>query len=168
MPTESDITKKIIAALKKEVGGLWWKIHGGPHQAKGLPDIVGCYQGLFYGIEVKKPEKRRNVTELQAFTLSQIRVRGQGLSTVVTSPKEAVEFVTKTSTLKGPWRLTVEADRVSKEAIAILSSQPGSWITTKPTKICIQYPSIVAALEIQDRLEKADVDGEVELVYAGA
>ena len=38
----------------------------------GIPDIVGCYKGLFFAIEVKAPGKLRNVTALQRMQINQI------------------------------------------------------------------------------------------------
>lgn len=39
-----------------EVEGGWWvKIHGSAFQQAGIPDILGCYTGLFIAIEVKCP-----------------------------------------------------------------------------------------------------------------
>lgn len=49
---ETKLVEKIIDRLKAE-GGFWVKIHGGPMQQTGIPDIVGCYKGKFIGIEVK-------------------------------------------------------------------------------------------------------------------
>ena len=37
-------------------GGLCYKIHGGDlYQETGIPDLLCCYKGLFFGIEVKDP-----------------------------------------------------------------------------------------------------------------
>lgn len=31
------------------------KVHGGPYQDKGTPDLLACYKGVFIAIEVKTP-----------------------------------------------------------------------------------------------------------------
>lgn len=85
--SESTITKGILKMLKKDYPGTWYKIHGGPYQERGIPDIIGCHQGVFCGIEVKKPEKRSNTTTYQEDQLSSIHESG-GLSGVVTSIEE--------------------------------------------------------------------------------
>ena len=51
---ETALVKKMMMHL--EAGGGWWvKIHGSPFQRAGIPDIIGCYQGMFIGIEAKMP-----------------------------------------------------------------------------------------------------------------
>lgn len=56
---ESEIQRDIIKYLKK-LPGLWlFKVCGGSTMQKaGVPDIIGCYQGQFFAIEVKRPGKR--------------------------------------------------------------------------------------------------------------
>jgi Holliday junction resolvase len=54
-------------------GGYWRKIHGGMFQA-GLPDLVGCVEGLFFGFEVKMDNE--DATELQKEELEAIRDGG--------------------------------------------------------------------------------------------
>lgn len=111
---ESLLTARILKALR-DLGGVWFKIHGGWFQGERLPDIVGCYQGLFYGLEVKVPGKHirphgtvppevgdgvsyrsfveRGATPRQALTLSLIESKGGGVSGVVTAPEEALRIV---------------------------------------------------------------------------
>ena len=61
---ETALVEKIIDRLKAE-GGFWVKIHGGPMQQAGIPDIIGCYHKRFVGIEVKvgdnKPSKLQKI-----------------------------------------------------------------------------------------------------------
>lgn len=53
-------TKKLIRSR----GGWVVKIHGGPYQDAGTPDLLACYKGRFISIEVKtsrgvvRPEQR--------------------------------------------------------------------------------------------------------------
>ncbi|MDE2101522.1 MAG: VRR-NUC domain-containing protein [Patescibacteria group bacterium] len=89
---EGRLAKKIRLALRAELGGLWVKIHGGPFQASGLPDIVGCLHGRFIGIEVKRPGRENTLTPLQVATLEAIRKSG-GIAFMATSPEAAVEMV---------------------------------------------------------------------------
>lgn len=66
----------------------------------GLPDLVGCYKGVFIGVEVKRPDprKRHPVSPLQRRKLQMIREAG-GLGVVVRHPE--VEL--------GPWLDLIEA-----------------------------------------------------------
>ena len=51
--------KKIENEIKEYItsrGGLCYKIHGGDlYQETGIPDLLCCWGGLFFGIEVKDP-----------------------------------------------------------------------------------------------------------------
>ena len=51
---ESKLQRDIRKALEKEIGGFWFKTHGSQFQMKGLPDLLGCVDGRYIGIEVKK------------------------------------------------------------------------------------------------------------------
>lgn len=89
---ESKLTRKIITYLKSE-GAFAVKIHGGPHQPAGLPDIVGCYRSIFFGLEVKVPGREHTLTERQAKKLRDITSAG-GLAAMITSVAEAKEMLT--------------------------------------------------------------------------
>ena len=47
---------RIVQKMKKLIrsrGGWVVKVHGGPYQDKGTPDLLACYKGFFFAIEVK-------------------------------------------------------------------------------------------------------------------
>ena len=47
---------RIVQNIKKLIrsrGGWCVKIHGGPYQDAGTPDILACYRGRFIAVEVK-------------------------------------------------------------------------------------------------------------------
>lgn len=44
----------------------------------GIPDIVGCYKGRFFAIEVKAPGKKSNVSKNQVLRIQEIH-EAQGL-----------------------------------------------------------------------------------------
>lgn len=88
---ESRLQKNIRSALEKELGGVWYKIHGGPFQHSGIPDFLGCVDGLFFGLEVKVPG-RGKLSELQKIEIAAIKLAG-GVAGVVTSPQEAIKLV---------------------------------------------------------------------------
>src|SRR5271157_905687 len=92
---ESDLSRKIKQALQKEFhGSYWFKTAAGPYQTTGLPDIIGCVNGKFVGIEVKMPKRLDTVSVLQQSNLDTITKAG-GLSFVATDAKEAVDEVKK-------------------------------------------------------------------------
>lgn len=78
--------------LKQSYGAFPIKIHGGPYQQAGIPDILVCINGNFLGLEVKVPARKNNVTKLQEKTLQDIRDAG-GVAAVVTSVEEAIEVI---------------------------------------------------------------------------
>lgn len=86
---EAPITKKIMKTLKA-MGAFCYKTHGAADSQRGLPDIVCCYQGRFFGLEVKRPG--RQATPLQAHTLEQIKLAG-GVAGVVHSVEEALQLL---------------------------------------------------------------------------
>lgn len=56
----------------------------------GTADIIGLTKtGQFIAVEVKLPDRRKNVTEAQALFLSEVRRKG-GLAGVATAPNEAL------------------------------------------------------------------------------
>lgn len=60
--------KKIENEIKKYItsrGGLCYKIHGGDlYQETGIPDLLVCWKGLFFGIEVKAPGGKPSAIQL--------------------------------------------------------------------------------------------------------
>lgn len=54
--TERSLQTKVIAYLRHH-GGYWLNIAPGPFSRSGVPDILGCYKGRFYGIELKQTGK---------------------------------------------------------------------------------------------------------------
>lgn len=89
--TEAKLTTKCLKKLRDE-GALCFKVHGGPHQTIALPDIVGCYQGVFFGIEMKLPGKENTLTPKQAKKLKDIYDAG-GFAFVCTNVNECVNVL---------------------------------------------------------------------------
>lgn len=86
---EASLVRSILKKLRAQ-GGFWIKLHGGADQQRGLPDIIGCYKGLYFAFEVKRPGGE--ATPLQAFTLQRIKLAG-GTSAVIYSFEEAQELI---------------------------------------------------------------------------
>jgi len=82
---EKRITRNILRHLRAS-GGFWSKIHGGPTQTSGLPDIVGCHNGRFIALEVKHPG--RGPTPRQELILEKLEQAGAVVG-VVSSIDEA-------------------------------------------------------------------------------
>jgi hypothetical protein len=87
---EKDITRHITDWLKKRSHCWFFKVHGGLFQMAGIPDIIGCYSGRFFALEVKTATGK--TTRLQELCLSKIRDAG-GLVGVVRSVAEAEEVL---------------------------------------------------------------------------
>lgn len=54
---EARLQRAIQKALKEAYGSdlFIFKVHGGPLMMAGLPDLIGCYKGRAFGLEVKTP-----------------------------------------------------------------------------------------------------------------
>lgn len=93
----------LVSAIRRAVLARWpgstaWKIHGGPHQVIGIPDLVCCVGGRMVGIEVKlqrpgesEEHARGRVTHHQRAQLDAINAAG-GLGIVALSVEEALEL----------------------------------------------------------------------------
>jgi Holliday junction resolvase len=91
MPLE----KTIVSAITKEAAGLGWmviKIHGGPFQNKGIPDLLCLRGGRAVWLEVKQPGKKP--TPIQWAMMRRLEAEGGTPCFVVTSKAEAREFLT--------------------------------------------------------------------------
>lgn len=86
--TEQQIQKKIINYLESE--GCY--VVNGIYSKAGIPDLIGCYKGMFFGIEVKTPEKQTNVSKLQEYNLKRIKTCG-GESIVVWTVEQVKDFI---------------------------------------------------------------------------
>lgn len=72
--------KQVVVKQLKELGAYYFYPVTGGYGASGIPDIVGCYRGLFFGIECKAGNNKP--TALQEKNLRLITESG-GLSVVV-------------------------------------------------------------------------------------
>lgn len=70
---ETAITTKILTWLHEQ-GCYAIKVHGGPLQTKGIPDILFSWAGRFCGIEVKVPG--RKPTGIQQHHIDHINADG--------------------------------------------------------------------------------------------
>jgi hypothetical protein len=72
--------KKIVVDQLKDLGAYYFFPMTGGYGKSGVPDIVGCYMGRFFGIECKAGKNKP--TALQEKNLAEIGKVG-GLSLVV-------------------------------------------------------------------------------------
>lgn len=87
---EATIVKAILRYLKSLPECFAWKEHGGMYGTAGIPDIIACIGGKFYGFEVKT--ERGKPTALQEAAIRKIRAAG-GIAVVVRSVKEVKAWI---------------------------------------------------------------------------
>lgn len=86
---QSTIRKAVLARYP---GSFIFKVHGGPMQMAGIPDLVGCIHGRFVGLEVKLPVGSHPVSPVQRKVLDDLR-RAGGIGAVVRGVDEALELL---------------------------------------------------------------------------
>lgn len=94
---EKSVENKIKDYLFSK-GIYYFKVHGSKFMTPGIPDIVACVDGLFVGIEVKRPGAKNEQSEAQKIHERNINKSG-GVYLLVDSLEEVVnyvEFKTKT------------------------------------------------------------------------
>ena len=97
---EAGVVRAIMRAVKaKYPDSFVWKVHGGPYQGSGQPDLAMCVHGLYVGIEVKhqKPgesEKhaRSRATPGQRQKIKEI-IKAGGIAGVALNVPEALEII---------------------------------------------------------------------------
>tara|TARA_R100000742_G_C4228144_1_gene50318 strand:- start:164 stop:478 length:315 start_codon:yes stop_codon:yes gene_type:complete len=77
---EQKVKKKVVKQLK-DMGVYYFSPMTGGYGYSGVPDIVGCYKGIFFGIECKS-DGSKTPTPLQQKNLEQIMEQG-GLSVLI-------------------------------------------------------------------------------------
>ena len=76
---ESKVKQKVMKYLKEMDTYHFYPVTGG-YGKSGVPDIVGCYQGMFFGLECKAGKNKP--TPLQEKNLKDIRDAG-GVALVI-------------------------------------------------------------------------------------
>ena len=79
MTPEAKVKKVVTQQLKELKAYYFYPVTGG-YGKSGVPDIVGCYKGFFFGIECKAGNNK--ITALQEKNLKEIQ-NTRGLSLVV-------------------------------------------------------------------------------------
>jgi Holliday junction resolvase len=73
-------------------GWFCFKVHGSVVMMAGLPDVICCAEGYFFGLETKMEGKRNNTSARQDYVRDLIRAAG-GVYEVVTTPEQAVAVI---------------------------------------------------------------------------
>ena len=97
MTPEAKVKKKVTNILKEFGAYYFYPVTGG-YGKSGVPDIVGCYNGRFFGIECKAGKNKP--TPLQQKNLSDIDSSG-GIAIVIN--EDNVEFVSAARIALGSW-----------------------------------------------------------------
>ncbi len=79
MTPEAKVKKKVVNVLKENGAYYFFPATGG-YGRSGVPDIVGCYRGVFFGIECKAGSNKP--TGLQELEMAKIR-KANGITLVV-------------------------------------------------------------------------------------
>ena len=95
--------KERVAKQLRSIGAYFFYPATGGYGRSGVPDIVGCYKGMFFGIECKAGKNKP--TDLQEHELHRIRL-AEGLALVVN--EENMDKVA--DVLELPWG----ADHITK------------------------------------------------------
>lgn len=81
----------------------------------GIPDIIGCWNGWFVGIETKAPGKMKNVTPNQKMRLNEIEAAG-GLALVIDNVEVLIQILDGIEKQKADMQHSVEAAFKKKAA----------------------------------------------------
>jgi hypothetical protein len=119
MPLE----KTIVAAIMRAAADAGWyvtKLHGGPMQKAGLPDLLCLRHGRAVFLEVKRPGG--SATKLQVRRMAEIYDKGGAPSAVVSSAGEALEVLSEPG-LGIRSRIVPCEQAVDQDAVAALGSR---------------------------------------------
>ena len=87
---EVKVKKKVVAILKENHAYYFYPVTGG-YGGSGVPDIIGCFRGKFFGIECKSGKNKP--TALQLKNLDSIKAMG-GTALVINEDNiEEVRFM---------------------------------------------------------------------------
>lgn len=116
MNEKRDVSDKIEAYCKAHPDYFIRKIHCGAYQGKGLPDLWGCYKGMFICCEAKTDKGRPS--KLQEHYIKLINAAG-GCAFIARSLEDFIQAVEKGyqkmrkegDQMKDQWHVLTEADR---------------------------------------------------------
>jgi len=98
---ESRLSRKIRKTLEEKYPeSFWFKLHISRFQQSGIPDIIGCVDGVPIALETKMPGAP-GATKIQERTHKKMRKAGYYVY-VITSVLSALEVVDQTLSYKHP------------------------------------------------------------------
>lgn len=72
---EANLVGRAVRWLRTTHPSVWWlKVHGGPYQRAGIPDLLLCCRGRLLAVEFKAPGEAP--TRLQALELASLAEAG--------------------------------------------------------------------------------------------
>lgn len=75
MAAEANLTRRVRSYLDALIGCWYFKVWQGPLSGTvGIPDIIGCYRGRFFALELKAPDGK--VSPMQERIIRLIRAAG--------------------------------------------------------------------------------------------
>lgn len=89
---EAKLQREIRKRLETELGGVWFKNHGGPYVSEGISDITGCLAGRFIAFEVKLPGREKTLTRLQQKFIDRVK-EAKGIAGMVTSYEDCLKLL---------------------------------------------------------------------------
>jgi hypothetical protein len=87
--TEARLSRSVQDALRQH-GAFVFKVHGSEYMMTGLPDLIVCYRGQFFGLELKLPGNK--TSPRQDYIGEKIQLAG-GQWAAVHSIEEALSIV---------------------------------------------------------------------------
>lgn len=74
--TEDQWKARVVLPYLRGRGGEWIAIPRSRFGRTGIPDILGCYRGVFVAFELKSPDSSYEATATQMAQLKRIRLNG--------------------------------------------------------------------------------------------
>ncbi len=97
---EAALVSQIWKAVRAKYPTAWiMKVHGGPYQMPGVPDLLMCVEGWFFGFEVKhqKPSQSEYAARMRATPQQQLQIKlinqAGGTARVILTPEEALAAI---------------------------------------------------------------------------
>lgn len=74
--TEKGLVNAMMRGIREEYPDVWLiKVHGGPYQEAGVPDLIGCVRGRMFAIEAKLRRPGESAPAARARTSTRQRVQ---------------------------------------------------------------------------------------------
>lgn len=90
---ESDLQNKVIKVLKQIFKEDIWFSKISDRYNKGIPDIIGCIDGMFFGLELKRDKGRPS--KLQEYNIDKI-IKAGGKVCIVRTVEETLRILKST------------------------------------------------------------------------